>query len=464
VLLGLVLVPLVLEVGLRAAARFARPEARVAARLAPEPGERRILCIGDSHTYGSHLPAEEAYPGQLQRMLERVAGNPWRVVNLGFPGQNSAQVRLGLARNIALYRPELVLVLVGANNTWSSAEGHLWDHPHSEPPAPIATSLLERSRAWNLFGMVRHRLRLYFGGQHEALELDRAAGVLPGTSGGERGGGIAPPVLLEFEEGMLNPLDVVRRTLFLDLDRMRELCAQHGAELVLAEYPVALVSTHRSVNRYLREYAAERGVPFVPLTARMVPLGEAYGFPMLWFEDHHCKADANFEVARQFLFTLMDRGLVEETPELRAVESFEKRVREPGLVVVERAGRDVDVRLMGEPGHVYRIWLFALLREAGAKKAAPWQVNLARTDLAEEERKAYFGVLPANGLATLRLRLPEPASLKGMGEPGGLAFPTEAELVRWQLLPSFRAPDAPLKSVEYSPGADLAVEPDEPHR
>jgi hypothetical protein len=115
---------------------------------------------------------------------------------------------------------------------------------------------------------------------------------------------------------------------------------------------------------------------------------------------------------------------------------------------------------MGEPGQVYRFWLFAFMREEGESEPVPWQVNLARTDLEVEERKAYFGVLPPNGLTTLYLRLPEPGSVKVMGEPGGLPFPTDATLVHWQLLPSFREPESPVKSVEYAPGAVLAVEPD----
>lgn len=41
-----------------------------------------ILCVGDSHTYGAEVSADEAYPGRLQVELDAVAPGHHRVVNL----------------------------------------------------------------------------------------------------------------------------------------------------------------------------------------------------------------------------------------------------------------------------------------------------------------------------------------------------------------------------------------------
>lgn len=50
-----------------------------------ENPSRIILCLGGSSTYGSKVTASEAYPNQLQRVLNR-DGESWKVLNAGVPG------------------------------------------------------------------------------------------------------------------------------------------------------------------------------------------------------------------------------------------------------------------------------------------------------------------------------------------------------------------------------------------
>ena len=42
----------------------------------------KILCIGDSHTYGALVPAAESYPGHLQRLHDEHEPGAYSVVNL----------------------------------------------------------------------------------------------------------------------------------------------------------------------------------------------------------------------------------------------------------------------------------------------------------------------------------------------------------------------------------------------
>jgi hypothetical protein len=49
------------------------------------PGERRVLVLGDSFTFGDGVKAEEAYPRRIEAELE-AAGSGLRVVNAGVPG------------------------------------------------------------------------------------------------------------------------------------------------------------------------------------------------------------------------------------------------------------------------------------------------------------------------------------------------------------------------------------------
>ena len=124
-----------LLVGLLAGELFLQAASFVASRWAvrgdatPGPaGAVTILCLGDSHTYGLSVPAEESYPAQLEaRLAERHPGRVFEVVNLGIPGMNSGYLANRLERQMLQLRPQLVLVWVGINNAWNAAESQAGD-------------------------------------------------------------------------------------------------------------------------------------------------------------------------------------------------------------------------------------------------------------------------------------------------------------------------------------------------
>ncbi|HSV29391.1 MAG TPA: arylesterase [Candidatus Omnitrophota bacterium] len=76
--------------------------------------ETRILALGDSLTAGYGLPAEAAFPAQLERAL-KAQGYDVRVINAGVSGDTSAG---GLARlDWALADdPQIAIVELGAND------------------------------------------------------------------------------------------------------------------------------------------------------------------------------------------------------------------------------------------------------------------------------------------------------------------------------------------------------------
>src|SRR6185369_5057968 len=92
-LLIVALAALLAETLLQAAALFART--RDDSR---HGGLRRLIAVGDSHTYGAMVAPEDSYPGQLQRLLDAEAPGSWSVVNLGVPGMNTSEVRVQLQR------------------------------------------------------------------------------------------------------------------------------------------------------------------------------------------------------------------------------------------------------------------------------------------------------------------------------------------------------------------------------
>ena len=108
-----------LEALLQAAAWVAE---RSGGDLVPEwlSGRQRILCVGDSNTYGLYLEREEAYPQQLEAIWARSQHRPEiQVLNAGFPGQNSSHLLRDFPRLLDATDPDLVLLLIGANDYWT---------------------------------------------------------------------------------------------------------------------------------------------------------------------------------------------------------------------------------------------------------------------------------------------------------------------------------------------------------
>lgn len=79
--------------------------------------EIRIVCVGDSHTFGVGTAARYAYPKQLEQLLN--INNPtqrFSVVNLGVPGASTKHQAQELGAFIQRYDAQLVILLTGRNN------------------------------------------------------------------------------------------------------------------------------------------------------------------------------------------------------------------------------------------------------------------------------------------------------------------------------------------------------------
>jgi acyl-CoA thioesterase I len=86
-------------------------------RLAREPAREdvpKIVAFGDSLTAGAGVPAEQSYPAQLQRRLDRNRYR-YRVINAGVSGDTTAG---GLRRVdwVLKNRPQVVILELGGND------------------------------------------------------------------------------------------------------------------------------------------------------------------------------------------------------------------------------------------------------------------------------------------------------------------------------------------------------------
>ena len=79
--------------------------------LQKQPGEVRVLCLGDSYTFGWGVIEEHAYPAHLQAALQAgLPGRTVRVINAGTGGYGPWQARILLNRHGWNLQPDLVVL------------------------------------------------------------------------------------------------------------------------------------------------------------------------------------------------------------------------------------------------------------------------------------------------------------------------------------------------------------------
>lgn len=176
--IGLVSAVTAAEVSLRLAGVLYRLGRSVCARPTwvanqPQDSRYRILCIGDSFTFGIGAPAGFSYPEQLARLLQETAPM-WavEVVNRGVPAENSSQILHRLEKALATLHPKAVVILAGRNNVWNTEQASL--PPPWRGSMARCTAFLERLKVYRLLTMASMG---WHHGQQARIEEGRAPSV-----------------------------------------------------------------------------------------------------------------------------------------------------------------------------------------------------------------------------------------------------------------------------------------------
>jgi lysophospholipase L1-like esterase len=272
--LGVIAALLVLEGGLQVAALALRATGR---QLSTEwlSSGRRILCLGDSNTYGLYLRDRSlAYPQQLERLWnEHGNGARIEVLNLGYPGTNSSHLRRDLPRMLESIHPDVVIVMVGANDYWTAAV------PLTGPAplfARIGQFIEQHSRVYQLAYMVHRAL------ENRRIEIVRGPLENGSSSGVIRYGDIEFPV--GYTRAAPGPgLDA---RLLENLGAVAELSRAFGAELIFMTYPSRMWN-YGDAGRLIRQAAADSGTRLVDLAAVFDPVCPREPCAEWLYEDHH---------------------------------------------------------------------------------------------------------------------------------------------------------------------------------
>ena len=101
-------------------------------------GAFRILCIGDSFTYGVGVKSSYTYPKQLEKMLSSNFNGSFKVFNLGVPGSNSSQHLRIIEEILDKYKePNLIIILTGANDCWNFADSNIDKIINAKPSSAL---------------------------------------------------------------------------------------------------------------------------------------------------------------------------------------------------------------------------------------------------------------------------------------------------------------------------------------
>ncbi|MBX3025612.1 hypothetical protein KF840_11965 [bacterium] len=288
---------------------------RLGASVVPEPSALRggtaprLLCLGDSNTYGIFLPTrDDAYPHQLHLALGR-RGQRVDVINLGYPGNNSSRIRAALPSALATVRPDTVTVMVGANDFWTVPEplpaaGDGWPS--------IRQWLWRHSRAFRFLFMLRQALSPRGAAPEVTYRADPAyrlrpedTATLPADLRGEieldgqrfAGG-------FERKEGGVPNWQVgLRDNLAAIVAAVRD----SGAEVVLITYP-SEQDAYRFASQVIREVAAETGAPLIDLGVQFRALCPAPPCPDIFYPDGHPTAAGHAAAGERVANWLVEHG------------------------------------------------------------------------------------------------------------------------------------------------------------
>ena len=125
--------------------------------LTAAAGTQRVVCLGDSVTYGYGVTHEESYPSYLEQELSSTGS--FEVFNIALPGWSTRQQRIAYERIARRYRPDYVILGVCLNDI-----AEMQNNLASPPPWFLGTMYRYSSFARSLLPGHQHEI-------HQVQEL-----------------------------------------------------------------------------------------------------------------------------------------------------------------------------------------------------------------------------------------------------------------------------------------------------
>lgn len=239
---------------------------------------RRVLCLGDSNTYGVYLQdRSRAYPQQLELLWNETIPTRIEVLNFGYPGVNSSALRNNFSAMLETLVPDVVIVMVGANDHWTMPV------PLNQPSGllqSLARFVKRSSRLVRLAYMLRRSL------DTARLEISPPSGNRSGQTGQATFGDLE----IQFAWQRAQGVRVSRETLQVNLQALVREAESAGTELVLMTYPSAMWNYGDASTR-IRKVAEMTDTRLIDLAHVFAEVCPQEPCPQFLLKDHHPNAN-----------------------------------------------------------------------------------------------------------------------------------------------------------------------------
>lgn len=253
-------------------------------------GETRVLCLGDSTTYGQGLTEDATIPVLLERELARGARPPRtvRAINGGLRGYGTEQEIALLEELGPRIRPDLIVLFWYPNDLEKDDIEEMHARLRSQGRVEYDTQArLEGATLWTW----------------QAKEYLRRSALVMQTH----------DVLTSLTTKRLSPEEIDGGFERLDrsLGELARVAEKEGARLLVAAIPtagmVAAGEEGREIPRRVGEVAAVHGIAFADLFEPLVELHRESGVLPLLPYDWHYTGEANLAIAKRVAEVLRER-------------------------------------------------------------------------------------------------------------------------------------------------------------
>ena len=209
-------------------------------------GVYRVLCLGESSTFGAKVEQDELYASVIERCLPGRIGGAVEVLNAGAPGYSLVQSYAYLESRALAFEPDVVVLYHGCNDFLSrSFVGQRVDDADGGDEGLTDLQLLEHRTRWP------RRVASWFVEHSRALRVLLSRAVEPPA---------ATPVvetLPRGDEPFTRVPEPDRRAMLTEILSLLE---PRAIELVIVVPSYKSFDAHRSL---LLEFAAQEGIPVV---------------------------------------------------------------------------------------------------------------------------------------------------------------------------------------------------------
>ncbi len=430
--LGLVL----FEAALQVAALFVEgSRAGSAGSGGSAAGGATVLCLGDSHTFGLNVRAEDTWPARLEARMARHDPGA-RAINRGQIGKHTGHVLAELERDLLRYEPASVLVLAGVNNAWSrgAMRGEGGGEPAYMALRTVKLALILAQR----FGLDASAQSATHGAANGASAPryveDPALLANPPRPGEVRreelGDGRTRVLtldrdgrLVEFEigGGVIEPGEESLAATWIegDLARIAARVRADRAEPVFLTYAIEEGPVLPVVNAAIRRAAEANGVLLVDQAALARGWIAEFGRDRLFFNDAHPRREGYELLAAAIHDALLAAGRIGGEPAGDAAAVLRARSAPAPVLEARAAGDGLALALRYEPGLEFTVWL-ARSADTGFVLGGT-RIPLDRDTLFEVSREwpELSGAFDGDGRAEVLLG---PGAVEAIGAGGALAL------------------------------------------